>query len=425
MTIYSPSWFRPRGYLHFDAPITKECAVKIATDPNAVARHSFYPLVGYTIETIKARRDKLSGAVSKKPKKRLIRYASHVDSHIYSYYSFQLEKKYEETLAKRQLSACVLAFRALGKSNVDFAARAFDCIRQLGDCTALAFDVSGFFDNIDHKLLKRRWADTLGTTTLPPDDYAVFKSLTRYSFVDRDKVYAALGISPHNPKNGRRRICSADDFRALVRNAGLIEVHKLPCGIPQGTPISALLSNIYLLDFDVAMQLEASSRGGFYFRYCDDILLIVPGHDSDLEHIVNSHLDNLKLEAHAEKTEKSYFTRKGKRVACNRALQYLGFLYDGERVLLRSAALAKFSARMKKGVKLAKSTAISRNKERLNQGRPLKVLYRRQLYERYSYLGKRNFLSYGFDAAKVMNSAAIRRQLRPLWGRLKAEIEKQ
>lgn len=420
---YGSDWFRPRGYLHFDAPISRQRAVSLATRPERVAAHSFYPLLGYTIKVVKARRDTSRRTITKTSKDRPIRYAAHADAHIFSYYSSVLSSKYEAALTARGLNECVLAFRKLEASNIEFAARAFGTIHRLVNCSSLAFDVTGFFDHIDHAILKRSWAQLLEAPSLPPDHYAVFRALTRYSYVDRDEVFGALDISVHNPKNGRLRICSAEDFRDKVRGCNLIQVHKDPFGIPQGTPISALLSNVYLMDFDVAMNAEAQRLGGEYLRYCDDILFTVPtGHDSGLEKFVIDKLAELKLEANPKKTERSCFRGSMGTQRCDRPLQYLGFLFDGERVLIRSAALAKFSGRMNQGVRLAKAAAKRRNAERLSQGLPSKGIYKRKLYERYSYLGHRNFISYGYRAADIMKSASIKRQLRPLWGRLKNAI---
>jgi retron-type reverse transcriptase len=45
-------------------------------------------------------------------------------------------------------------------------------------------------------------------------------------------------------------------------------------GIPQGTPISAVLANIYMLEFDKVIHNWLSARGGVYRRYSDDMLFI-------------------------------------------------------------------------------------------------------------------------------------------------------
>ncbi|MEC7470060.1 MAG: hypothetical protein VYC51_09455, partial [Pseudomonadota bacterium] len=109
----------------------------------------------------------------------------------------------------------------------------------------------------------------------------------------------------------------------------------------------------------------------------------------------------------------------------HKSLQYLGFTFDGERKLIRSAALAKFSNRMKAGVRLAKKTVKRKNLESLLEGKPqTEVLRKKKIYERYSHLGRRNFLKYGYRAARVMGSKSIKKQLKPLWSRLHNEIEK-
>lgn len=45
-------------------------------------------------------------------------------------------------------------------------------------------------------------------------------------------------------------------------------------GIPQGTPISATLANIYMLDFDAKVYEETSNRNAYYQRYSDDLIIV-------------------------------------------------------------------------------------------------------------------------------------------------------
>ena len=283
-----------------------------------------------------------------------------------------------------------------------------------------------FFDTLSHHLLKQRWKELLDVNELPADHYAVFKALTKFSIVDRDKVFAALGVSVHNPRSGgRRRLCTPHDYRILIRDAGLIEPNLQGFGIPQGTAISALLSNLYMLEFDSAALKFVQSYGGTYMRYCDDMLFLMPlGMRNPTEAFVLTELDKLKVEINGDKTEACDFVFVNGRLISNRPLQYLGFMYDGQRVVIRSAAFAKFSNRMKRGVSLAKQTMRRKNKLRNRLGASERALYLKKLLTRYSHLGKRNFLRYGHSAAKLMDSAAIRKQLRPLWSRLNDEIKK-
>lgn len=420
-----PSWYRQRRYIHFDEPLSFQKSEKLVTCPDEVARHAFWPLIRFKVDTLKIRQDKSTGKIITKEKQREISYAAHSDSQIFSYYCQMLSKAYENKLSTLKLSDSVLAFRSLGKNNIHFAKLAFDTIKAKGECTAIAFDITKFFDTLSHRLLKRRWKELLGVDELPPDHFAVFKALTKFSVTDRDDTFKALQVSVHNPRSGgKRRLCSPNEFRTLVRNAGLVNTNTKVFGIPQGTAISALLSNLYMIEFDVAALNFASCFGGTYMRYCDDMLFLMPpGMQAPTELFVAKEIEKLEVEINPEKTEICNFHTEGGRQFSDRPLQYLGFMYDGERVVIRSAAFAKFSNRMKRGVSLARQTMRRKNKLRTGRGAPERKLYLKKLLTRYSHLGKRNFLRYGHNAAVVMGSAAIRKQLRPLWSRLQDELK--
>ena len=415
MAIKKHPWYRKRGYIHFDLPVGKAKAESVVRSPNKIRRHSFWPLINYDIQSVKISRDS-TGKLVKKEKIRPISYAAHLDSHIYAYYAKKLEKPYEEAIKEANVDNCVLAFRQLGKSNIDFAKEAFDVIAKTAPVGVVAIDISGFFDNLDHGLLKQCWANLLQRQSLPTDHYAVFRSITRYSKVNREELYSACGISKQNPKSDRKRICAPSDFRSTVRQGGMVRTNSNQFGIPQGTPISALLSNIYMLDFDREMNEIVSEAGGFYFRYCDDMLFIIPEEFmAGVEKTVAENIAGLKLKINPAKTEKRIFNRDSKNhVTTDKPLQYLGFLFDGQRTFIRSAAFARHSQRMKKGVKLAKKTRDKRNSIRFQKGQSMLPLYRGSLYEKYSHLGRRNFIRYGYRAAETMKSSSIRKQLRQL-----------
>ena len=69
-----------------------------------------------------------------------------------------------------------------------------------------------------------------------------------------------------------------------------------------------------------------------------------------------------------------------------------------------------------------KENKIRQSKGELEQEQ--EQLYKRKLHKLYSYRGKRNFLSYGYRAAKIMKSNSIRKQLKPLWQRFQDELLK-
>ncbi len=420
-----PSWYRKRGYLHFDLPIGINKAKKIVTNPQSVVSHSFYPLISYTLSADKITKDPKTSKLINKPKERPIAYAAHVDSHIFSYYNKKLSALFEEALKEKDLIDNVLAFRSLGKSNIEFAKDVFNEIVSYGSCGVVCLDVSKFFDTLDHELLKDAWSYVLGDHRLPNDHYAVFKAITKWSMVDRDDLYEKFSISKHNPKSqNRRRICTPKEFREIVRDGDLIQSNNR-IGIPQGTPISAMLSNIYMLKFDQEVKSMINDLDGKYYRYCDDMLVIVPVESrKKVAGEIVKLIQDLKLGINTKKTEIRTFEKKDNQLTTDKPLQYLGFLFDGEQVTIRSSALARYSERMKRGVSLAKRTQKKHNKLRRNNGKIPKSLYKRKLYEKFSHLGQRNFIRYGHRAAKIMDSQSIRNQLKPLWLRLKEEIEK-
>ncbi|MDY4332606.1 reverse transcriptase domain-containing protein [Pectobacterium brasiliense] len=196
-------------------------------------------------------------------------------------------------------------------------------------------------------------------------------------------------------------------------------------GIPQGSPISALLSNIYMLNFDIEMNEYVSSLGGEYFRYCDDMLFIVPTHEkNNVAGEAEKRLIKLKVSLNIKKTEIREFSVTPSKIKCDKPLQYLGFIFDGENIFLRSSSLSRYSDRMKRGVRLAKATMKRKNKIRKYKELAKKDLFKEKIYARYAHVGKRNFLTYGYRASRIMNSKSIRKQLKPLWERLQNEVNK-
>jgi RNA-directed DNA polymerase len=418
--------FATRRYIHFDEPIGEDASRLLATDPERVAKWPFMPMLKCVISVRKVKRSK-GGILEKKFKDRPICYSSHKDAAIYAYYSNILNNAYEARLKEAGLDSIVTAFRQdAGKCNIHFAKEAFNWIRSHGECVALAFDIKSFFDNLDHAVLKQQWKSVLGAKSLSKDHYAVFKSLTQFAYVNRMDAFAALGISRHNPRaNRRKRLCSPEEFRTKIRDAGLVKTNPDCFGIPQGSPMSATLSNIYMMEFDTAVNAKVMSVGGLYRRYCDDMLCIVPNQfEKEVEAFVMDEIKKVKLVIQEAKTMRHHFQTSGGIAAGDKALQYLGFLFDGNRVLLRNAGLGKFYSKMRAGVRMA--SACKRKADKKNSGadaskNPIK---RKQLNVRYSYRGKQNYVSYALRAAEEFNEPAIKKQIRRHWKKLNAIVSK-
>lgn len=108
---------------------------------------------------------------------RPICFASHLDSLIFGFYSFGLNNKYQKYIIEKGFDDCVLAYRSdTGKCNIQFSKEIFDEVKHFnqtkGGCTAIALDIKGYFDNIDHVVLKEKWVKVWGER-LPADQFKI------------------------------------------------------------------------------------------------------------------------------------------------------------------------------------------------------------------------------------------------------------
>jgi RNA-directed DNA polymerase len=246
--------------------------------------------------------------------------------------------------------------------------------------------------------------------------------VTRYAVVDRDSCWKELGFI--NQTTAQRPLCSAKDFRNQIRGKGLVKSHTLSFGIPQGSQISAILSNVYMLPFDERMCTLATAIGGYYRRYSDDILWICGVSDQALVVAeIDSALSDLGkgLKINGPKTVISVFEElPGGGIRCiGRPLQYLGFEFDGRKRLVRGSTVSRYWKKVILGIRAAKRKA--REAER-SGGNP--VPFRRAIYRRYTHLGGSNFIRYALRAAKRMKGRGIRHQISRHWERIREEFNK-
>lgn len=364
-----------KNYPHLDPAITPQEAMAYAQNPATVAKHAFFPFILYRQRWNRFAKKGGHGAVKERP----IRYAARRDAYIYSYYRHLLSVPFEAELARLELHECVLAYRRVpsssgrgGKCNIHFAKEAFDAVRSLGNCAVIALDISSFFESLDHNKLKSLWCRMLGVEELPSDHYNVFRNITRYCCVEKKALFERLGhfgdkrvgaggkpikgyLTPHQAVP--RHLCRGHEFRSVVaKRPGaktILETNYKPYGVPQGAPISDLLANLYLIDFDTTMKAAAYAAGGFYFRYSDDILIIVPGGESEgrqwmadaraeiVKHgsklVIKEQKAAIYVFGHADKGQTF------RRVHGNQGadgLEYLGFRFDGKNVYLRNSTIS-------------------------------------------------------------------------------------
>jgi hypothetical protein len=362
-----------KTYPHFDPPLTDSAATALVSDPLLVRKHAFFPFIEYSEGWTKYAAKGLKG----KPKSRPIMYAARRDSCIYSYYRGLLSDAYERELASRGIGQSVLAYRRIprrgskgNKSNIHFANDAFSEILKMGDCLVYTLDISKFFESLSHICLKRLWTKILGLKTMPSDHYQVFRNVTRYASVNREALYKALGFigtkwvgTKHAVGYLVRRVplhlCSGKVFREKV--VPLVKTNTTNYGIPQGSPISDVLANLYLLEFDTQIADHMAKVGGSYRRYSDDILVIVPGHGDDLvarlaeiETFLRGCGDKLKIQPTKTTVHKFSCSGGAEFPTCQllsgsagkNGLEYLGFRFDGRKVFIRDSTRSRLQRKM-------------------------------------------------------------------------------
>ncbi len=492
MSKKNKSWYKPKGYLHISPKLRDEQKDFVLSYINTkLDAHNFFPLIH---ETLTARRYKAYlnpsndiyrshfDTVKKKPSKkpREIFYANHLDAHIYSYFSNEvLGKKYEELIRKNsELSDSVIAYRKIPidkaskdgkcKCNIHFAHEVFSEIQKRKNCVVVCYDIENFFPSLNHTYLEACWKDLIGEGNFSKTHSKIFNSLTKYSYVEMSDIIEActnedLNISHKNDflnSDFNTYFLSAKDFREKIAKKNLIRVHKpmkkgdILKGIPQGTPISAFLANLYLMEFDKFIIDElVINNNCFYRRYSDDIAIIFDNmdqfHQWDKKIIDKISEDPLSLKINPQKTVSSQFTYQNEKFSCitkteldnayseRHSLKYLGFEFDGNTTLLKRASLSKFYREMKMSVRRKSKrveSSIKYNKRHPRKKKKDTKMYLTKMYSRFTHLGKNksksNYLTYVDRAAKEIyphlngKDNPIKRQVIRSWSIFRNTVKK-
>lgn len=400
-----------RYYAHFDyhTDITK-CWNYISAAEN-ICKHGFYPFIHYIKDMSKY--SVKNGGIKKKH--RDICYAAHIDRCIFQLYNFFLNEHYNEECVRLGIQDVAVAYRTnLNKqNNIDFAKRAIQFIRRSHDCYIMIGDFTKFFDNLNHVYLKKQWCKLLHVDELPADHYAVFKNITRFSFFELTDLLAIYNLKDtskgRRELNAKKRVLSPQDLR---EHAFRIHKNDKGIGIPQGSPMSGILANVYMLEIDKVIYDYVASYNGLYMRYSDDFIIVLPqigeknaiGALRKISDLFNS--PNCPgLELQPSKTQYYHFCEKqvencGKIIhtdadCSNRHyLSFLGFTFDGNKVSLRAKTVSKHYQRMRRKAKtIVKSGGYTKHKNRISK---------KNLYMKYSVRGAKhkpgNFLTYAYRA---------------------------
>lgn len=411
-----PDWIKEKGYLHLSPSLKLgEDWVRYfqnITNRKYIEKYAFYPLIHTILKDRKykkgdSEKHKHSGdrrhchfhRDTNKPEKshklRPLHYASHMDALIYGYYKEILNDLYENKLKENPLlDLSINAYRKIkiskenskGKSTIHFAKEAFDEIKTRGkeeDVCVLTFDLKSFFPSLNHQFLKQKWKWLLGVDELPKDHYNVFKACTKFKYVllddlrvqRKNKGGRRLGFDESKLAKIRKEkgfkcfFESNEEFRKTIKE-GKLRIYSNPffskekknIGIPQGLPISALLANLYLYDFDLKIINNlVIEKGAYYKRYSDDIVIICKPNQSEfIEKYIYDLVEESKVQISKNKTEKfifkniayspkhnekrltSFKVNKVTKEERETPLLYLGFEFRGYKTVIKSANLSSY-----------------------------------------------------------------------------------
>lgn len=303
-------WYAKKGYLHFDYALDLREASRYVCNPKNIVRHKFSPFIHYIKIARKVKRDTAAEAAWKaagkphnlkprllaKDKPRNIFYASHIDGYIYSYYSSIIQAAYDEYLRANALEYNVIAYRSVERktvrySNIHFARDAFAFLETNADLNVSCYDLSKFFDRLDTNVLMKNWAKVLGVPVLPEDHKVLHRQLSNFTFVEEEDLIESFksnfsesprrhGFDLFSGGSSSHRVCNYKELRQLhasfkskskklIQPKGNLDI----TGIAQGSAISGLLANIFMLEFDIAVKRLVEDMSGLYLRYSDDLFI--------------------------------------------------------------------------------------------------------------------------------------------------------
>lgn len=389
-----------KPYAHFDLRVSLSMPSirKYVMDRTKIVTHSFYPFIHF---------EKKNSRYGKKgPKKpRELYYCSHLDRCVYQRYAFLLNYQYNIWACENNIDDVAIAYRdSLGKNNIDFAKDAFDAIRSFPQCFILVGDFTNFFDNLEHQYLKKMMCEVLGVERLPQDYFSVFKNITRFSSWDWKDIVKAAGenIAERGVRkkiNSKETVLTKEQFQ---KNKKDIKKNISGVGVPQGAPISAVLSNIYMIKFDKDIKRYVTSKGGIYMRYSDDFIIVLPyerdAEIADFTSYIFSYVESMKGLIDLQKEKTSCYTYKDEVIYEGdqpSSINYLGFLFDGKNIRIRPRAITKYYYRMRR-----KANTIGRSNWTSSKGRRISA---KELYSIYSRNDeKQTFIDYARKAKGIL-----------------------
>ena len=353
------SVYKDKKYWHLDGHKTIDMVYDYISSDEKIVKHSFYPFIHYEMKFDKFNIKKNNG--KKKAKIRQIFYCSHIDRYIYQRFGSYYNNWYNAYCQEKGFDKCSIAYRnnKKGKCNIHFAKDVFRFIKEREKCFIMVGDFTNFFDNLDHKYLKEKLCKITNQKVLTEPQYKVFKSITRFSYIDIKDIADYLSIPQKKITTLKPKLTSIQlhELKNKYLKYNKDDENKWKSfGIPQGSPISAIFANVYMIDFDERLNKFTQNNNGLYRRYSDDFIIVIPNVKEDeyiniAKNILNivTSIPNLTLEN--KKTAFYQINQKTltplnnilpEQVNESALLNFLGFSFDGENIKLRDKTITKY-----------------------------------------------------------------------------------
>ncbi|WP_419955167.1 reverse transcriptase domain-containing protein [Neobacillus niacini] len=439
------SKYETKYYLHFDERVHIEHVKDKIQDPDWVSSHAFLPSIHFKINFnryVTISKDKTLPVSEQKIKKKKIReiyYAAHKDRFIYKYYGDLLNNAYNYYAIAKGIDNSALAYRnnKRGKNNIDFAYEVFDFLLNQKQAVVISFDFTKFFDHIEHRTLKQNIKTVLGVEKLTKDWYKVFKNLTEFTYVKKTDVdvnlkqkYGVKKLKELLKSKKLKKIMTSEEFR-IFKQSYLFK-NKKPYGIPQGSGMSAVCSNVHLIHFDQEIKAWADTQKALYRRYCDDLILIIPVTNASsklvevkkneiLQIIQKYQSQGLKIQE--EKTEVRLYINGTilDESQQNSKLDYLGFVTNGQSIQIREKSLFKYYCRAYRKADSSRRIAFVTNRKG-----PKTELYKIYTHLGFDYKDRGNFITYAYRAhakmARLKTKSLIRKQIKRHWAKINKRL---
>ena len=395
------------SYAHFDyrTSLANPKTRKYIMNPEKVKKHGFYPFVNFTKKETKYSKE-IPDHI--KYKERELYYAAHLDRCIYQYYAHLINTAYNEYSKEKNLDNVAIAYRNnSSKTNIHCAKEAFEFLKTKQEALIIINDFTSFFDKLDHEYLKKMMNKILKTETLPDDYHAIWKNITKFSWLEWEDIVKGAGLTLETGKlktklNSQSKLLERHEFRKIQK---YINKNTKSYGIPQGSPISAVLANIYMAEFDDEMNNFITKHQGIYKRYSDDTIVIIPiQKKEEINYLIENYNKIIQKYSNyvtikPEKTEIATYQNNQIQQLNSKAkfIDYLGFRFRDGKIYMRPRSITRYFYRLKRQAKRIFNDCNT----------PTHISYK-DIYTKFSdcYVSDNsygNFISYAKKADKILN----------------------